>query len=196
MNSMIAVHIRPRWMFLWLIILLGSLGAQAQTDAQDTIKIVQLPDVRVYAKYRVRPLDAHEREAYWRRIRDVKKTLPYAKYVAATIIESYEFMQTLPEDEQEDHMKRVERELKAEMEPKMRKLTVGQGKILIKLINRQCGMTGYELLKSFLGGWRAWWWNAFAKIIGTNLKDSYHPESVEDDAVTERIVRLIEIGYL
>lgn len=169
----------------------------AQEQAQsDTILHKELPLLYVRAKHRRRPLTYEERQAYWRRIRDVKKTLPYAKYVAATIIETYEYMESLPEKEQKAHLKRVERELKEEMEPKMRNLTLGQGKILIKLINRQCGSSSYELVKSFLGGWKAFWWNAFARVIGANLKTEYHPESNEDDAVTERIVQLIEANML
>lgn len=157
---------------------------------------VELPEILVRNRQQVRPLTAEERQAYWRRVRDVKKTLPYAKYVATTIIETYEYMQTLPEDEQDAHLKRVEQELRTEMEPKMRQLTLGQGKILIKLINRQCGSTSYELVKAVLGGWRAWWWNQFAKVIGANLKTPYLPTEDPDDAVTERIVRLVELGYL
>lgn len=191
-----------RTLTLLLCLTLGGfcLRGQAQTPEAvhtgDTIIIRQLPQVTVRANYKRRPLTAEEREAYWRRIRDVRKTLPYAKYVAATIIETYEYMETLPEREQKAHLKRVERELKEEMEPKMRKLTLGQGKILIKLIKRQSGSSSYELVKSFLGGWKAFWWNAFARFIGANLKADYAPESNEDDAVTERIVLLIEAGML
>lgn len=169
--------------------------AQAPSEADTTLHVV-LPQINVRAKQRRKPLTLEERQAYWRRIRDVKKTLPYAKYVAATIIETYEYMETLPEKEQKAHLKRVEKDLREEMEPKMRKLTLGQGKILIKLINRQCGSSSYELVKSFLGGWKAFWWNAFARVIGANLKSEYRPTENEDDAVTERIVQLVEIGML
>lgn len=158
--------------------------------------IVELPEILVRNRQQVRPLTAEERQVYWRRVRDVKKTLPYARYVAATVIETFEYMQTLPEDEQDEHLKRVERELRIEMEPKMRQLTLGQGKILIKLINRQCGSTSYELVKAVLGSWRAWWWNQFAKVIGANLKTPYAPTEDPDDGITERIVRLVELGYI
>lgn len=181
------------------IIALGcGLSAQAQEQLpQDTsLRNVVLPDVHVRANKTGRKLTAEERQAYWRRIRDVKKTLPYAKYVSRTIIETYEYMETLPEKERAKHLKRVEKELKTEMEPQMRKLTLSQGKILIKLINRQCGSSSYELVKSFLGGWKAFWWNAFARFVGANLKSEYKPQEDEDDAVTERIVQLVEAGYL
>ena len=88
----------------------------------DSLVEVDLPDVNVFARHRVRPLSLEERRELWRRIRDVKKTMPYAKYVAATIIETYEYMQTLPEKQQEAHLKLVEKELRRDMEPKMRHL--------------------------------------------------------------------------
>lgn len=185
-----------------------SLTAMAQSG-RDTVLIVDipaelygqdsilLPDVLVTQKHRPRRLSAEERQAYWRRIRDVKKTLPYAKYIAQTIIETYEYTETLPtEEEQKAHWKRVERELKAEMDPKMRKLTLRQGKLLMQLVERQTGQTSYELLRTFIGGWRAWWWNGFARLIGANLKTPYRPEEVPDDAVTERIVRLVELQLI
>lgn len=163
---------------------------------QDSLRSVVLPDVNVRANQKSKTLTLEERQAYWRRIRDVKRTLPYAKYIATTIIETYEYMETLPEKERNNHLKRVQKELRTEMEPQMRKLTLGQGKILIKLIHRQTGTPSYELVKAVVGGWNAFWWNAFAKFIGANLKAEYNPKEVEDDAVTERIVQLIEIGLL
>ena len=158
----------------------------------DSLVEVDLPDVNVFARHRVRPLSLEERRELWRRIRDVKKTMPYAKYVAATIIETYEYMQTLPEKQQEAHLKLVEKELRRDMEPKMRDLTLRQGQLLIKLIHRQCGMTGYELVKAFLGGFRAWTWQVFSRVMGASLKAPYDPEHNADDAVTERIVQLYE----
>lgn len=172
-----------------------SLDAQDLTP-DDSLRQVVLPDILVRARHRSRPLTLEERQAYWRRIRDVKKVLPYARYVARTVIETYEFAETLPEKERSKHIKRVERELKVEMEPKMRKLTLSQGKILIKLVNRETGSTGYELVKAVLGGWKAFWWNAFAHFVGANLKTEYQPQTVEDDAVTERIIELVDEGRL
>lgn len=171
-------------------------AAQETADVDSIAETIELPTVRVQRGRQLAPLTTAERQAYWRRVRDVKKTLPYAKYVAATVIETYEFVETLPESEQEAHLRRVERELKTEMEPKMRALTLSQGKVLIKLINRQSGSSSYTLVKAFLGGWRAWWWNQFAKFTGADLRSEYHPESDPDDAVTERIVQLVEAGYL
>ena len=109
---------RPRFALrpcLLLLVLLccglASLVAQTPLPRQaivrtvnDSLVEVDLPDVNVFARHRVRPLSLAERRELWRRIRDVKKTMPYAKYVAATIIETYEYMQTLPEKQQEAHL--------------------------------------------------------------------------------------------
>lgn len=193
--------------FLCLLLCLTSIVvAQSRRDTVLVVDIpaelygqdsILLPEVLVTQKHRPRRLSAEERQAYWRRIRDVKKTLPYAKYIAQTIIETYEYTESLPsEEERKAHWKRVERELKAEMEPKMRKLTLRQGKLLMQLVERQTGQTSYDLLRTFIGGWRAWWWNGFAKLLGANLKTPYLPEEVENDVVTERIVRLVELGLI
>ena len=198
------MHLRASLLtILGLVLLsLGSLGGRVHAQTPDTIPAIRmlndslieinLANIYVSAHRTVRPLTPSERQQLWRRIRDVKKVYPYAKYVAATIIETYEYMQTLPEKEQEPHLKRVEVELKRDMEPKMKDLTLGQGKLLIKLINRQCGMTGYELVQTFLGGFKAWTWQIFARITGANLKSTYSPETNPDDALTERIVRLYD----
>lgn len=163
----------------------------------DSTEIIQLPEIHVLNHHKTRPLTSEERQTYWRRVRDVKKTLPYARYVARTIIETYEYMETLnTEEEQKVHLKRVEKELKIEMEPKMRLLTLRQGRLLIKLINRECGLTSYELVETFLGSWKAWWWNAFAKVIGASLKSPYTPQVNSDDALTERIVQLYDLNLL
>lgn len=158
----------------------------------DTLVEVELPDINVYARRNLRPLTLEERQQLWRLIRDVKKTYPYAKYVAATIIETYEYMETLPEKERERHLKQVEKELKRDMTPKMKDLTLRQGKVLIKLIHRQCGMTGYELVQAFLGSFKAWTWQIFARITGANLKSPYDPLHNQEDAVIERIIQLSE----
>jgi len=202
-DSLSAQRLRPTLVFRLISILLfltcggTSLFAQEPQVAEpqvvaDTLVEVELPDINVYARRNLRPLTLEERQQLWRLIRDVKKTYPYAKYVAATIIETYEYMETLPEKERERHLKQVEKELKRDMTPKMKDLTLRQGKVLIKLIHRQCGMTGYELVQAFLGSFKAWTWQIFARITGANLKSPYDPLHNQEDAVIERIIQLSE----
>ena len=118
--------------------LFGQIVSQSEHSVEpDTLVEVFLPDVNIYAGRSVRPMTPEERRQLWRLIRDVKIAYPYAKYVASTIIETYEYMETLPEKSREAHLKQVEKDLKREMTPKMKNLTLRQGKILIKLVHRR-----------------------------------------------------------
>jgi hypothetical protein len=111
--------------------------------------------------------------------------------VYKTLIETYEYIQTLPdEDAQNKHLKRMEKELFQEYKPELKKFTLSQGKLLIKLIDRECNQTSYTLVGAFLGKFRAGFWNFFAGIFGANLKTEYDPQG--QDAMTERVVRLVE----
>ena len=125
----------------------------------------------------------------------MKKTLPYAKLVYETLIETYEYIETLPtEKEQQEHLKRMEKELFAQYKPELKKMTLSQGKLLIKLIDRECNQSSYHLVKAFLGSFRAGFWNLFAGMFGASLKTEYDP--IGKDALTERIVVLVESGAL
>ena len=88
----------------------------------------------------------------------------------------------------------MEKELFKEYKPELKKLTFSQGKLLIKLIDRECNQSSYNLLKAFLGSFRAGFWNLFAGMFGTSLKTEYDPEG--KDFMIERIVVLVENGLL
>lgn len=196
---MISLEQTPRalLLFLGLLLGLGSLRAQEVGTDETPVWGDELPELLIEAKSLPRPLNELEQYRLRRRIRDVRKTLPYARYIAATLIETYEYMETLPtEREQEQHLRRVQRELRRDMEPKMRGLTLRQGQLLIQLVYRQTGQTSYELVKAVLGGFKAWWWNAFANLMGASLKVGYDPQNNPNDATTERIIRLLELGML
>ena len=111
------------------------------------------------------------------------------------MIETYEYIETLPtEKEQQEHLKRMEKELFAQYKPELKKMTLSQGKLLIKLIDRECNQSSYHLVKAFLGSFRAGFWNLFAGMFGASLKTEYDPKG--KDALTERIVVLVESGAL
>jgi hypothetical protein len=159
----------------------------------DTIPLMQLPTVYVY-----KPLvfkNKREQRAYNRLVHNVKKTLPIAKEVNRAIIETYEFLQTLPDDKaREKHLRMVEKGVKEQYTPRLKKLTFSQGKLLIKLIDRESNSSSYELVKAFLGPFKAGFYQAFAAIFGASLKKEYHPE--DEDALIERIVLQVESGQL
>ena len=164
----------------------------AAADA-DTLKVITLDDIYVYPSPAFK--NPAEQEQYRKLIRDVKKTLPYAKLVNATLIETYEYIMTLPtEEEREAHLKRVEKDLYSDYFPVLKKMTLSQGKLLIKLINRECNQSSYDVLNAFLGSFRAGFWNAFAGLFGASLKSSWDPTG--KDAAIERIVELVEMGVL
>ena len=140
--------------------------------------------------------NAKQRVNYTRLTRDVKRTLPYAKIVAQTMMETYEYIQTLPtEEERNRHLRRMEKEVYKQYYPEMRKLTLNQGKIMLKLIMRETGgSTSYDLIESFLGTFTAGFWNMVAGFFGTTLKTTWDPEG--QDATLERICVEVEQGLV
>ena len=158
----------------------------------DTIPYVKLPTVYIFKPLKFK--NKRARTQYYRLVRDVKKVLPIAKEVNQIIIETYEYLQTLPPKERQKHLKRVEKGLKEQYMPRMKKLTFAQGKLLIKLVDRQTSSTGYDLVKAFLGPFRAGFYQTFAALFCASLKKEYDPTG--DDALTERVILLVESGQL
>ena len=159
----------------------------------DTIASLHMPTL-----YCFKPLifkNKKQQQEYNRLVRSVKKTLPIAKEVNRAIIETYEFIQTLPDEKtRQKHLQAVEKSVKEQYTPRMKKLTLSQGKLLIKLINRETDSSSYELVKAFLGPFKAGFYQAFAAIFGASLKKEYHPD--EEDALVEQIVLLVESGQI
>ena len=157
-----------------------------------------IPSLRMPVLYVFKPLNLNsekKRREYNRLVRNVKKTLPIAKEVNRAIIETYEYLQTLPDEKaRQKHLKLVEKSIKEQYRPVMKKLTFSQGKLLIKLVNRETDSSSYELVKAFLGPFKAGFYQAFASLFGASLKKEYHPE--DEDAMTERVVLLVESGQL
>jgi hypothetical protein len=162
-------------------------------EDQDTIPFVYLQEVLVFPPLKFK--NEKERLQYNKLVRDVKKTLPYAKLVYETLIETYEYIETLPDDKTKDaHLKRMEKELFKQYKPELKKFTLSQGKLLIKLIDRECHQSSYHLVDAFLGTFRAGFWNLFAGMFGASLKTKYDPKG--NDAMTERVVQLVERGMI
>ena len=132
---------------------------------------------------------------YWRNVRDVKKTLPIAREVRGIIVETYEYLLTIPDEKARDrHLAAVEKGMLEQYTPQMKKLTFRQGKMLIKLIDRECNQTGFELIKVFMGSFKANFYQAFAALFGASLKKEYDPEV--EDAELEEIIFWIDNGAL
>lgn len=162
-------------------------------DQGDSIQYVELNDVWCYPKPQFS--SAEQRQTFNRLVMNVKKVLPIAKEVNQIIIETYDYLQTLPNKQARDaHLKYVEKSIKQEYTPRMKKLTYTQGKLLIKLVYRECGSSAYGTLQAILGPVRAGFWQAFAWTFGASLAKKYDPDGV--DRITERIVRQVEAGQL
>jgi hypothetical protein len=161
----------------------------------DTIYKVIMNNIIVYPEETFR--NKEEEEIYWRTVRDVRKTLPYAKLINRTLQETYEFIETFPtQKEKENYLKRFEKEVFNQYKPEMKKLTKNQGKTLIKLVNRETNQKSYYIIKAFMGTFRAGFWQTFGRFFGVNMKDGYSPNSNRKDAMLERICVRIEQGKL
>lgn len=136
-----------------------------------------------------------ERKKWNRLIYNLKKVLPIAKEIRGIVIETYQVVSQIPsEKERKKHLKQVERDVKDDYTPRMKKLTLTQGKLLIKLVYRETQSSGYNLLQAFLGPVRAGFYQAFAWTFGASLNKKYDPEG--EDKELELLIRQIEAGQL
>ena len=159
----------------------------------DTIPCVQLPTVYIFKPLKFK--NDKERMEYYRLVRNVKKVYPIAREINRTILETYEYLQTLPNEKaRQKHIKRVEKGLKDQYTPRMKKLSFAQGKLLIKLVDRQSNQTSFELVKAFMGPFKAGFYQTFAALFGASLKKEYDPNG--EDKLTERVVILVENGQI
>lgn len=171
------------------------IGHSWDRKSQSVITHIELPVVYIYPPIKFK--NKRQREKYTKLVRNVKKTLPIAKIINGTIIETYEYLETLPsEKEKKNHILAVEKGLKKQYTPQMKKLTLSQGKLLIKLVDRECNQRAYDIIKAYMGSFKAGVYNAFASIFSASLKKTYDPDEDDDDKMTERIVLLVENGQL
>ena len=162
-------------------------------EGGDSIQYMEMNNVYVFPP--VTFSSKRQQNAYMRLVKNVKTVLPIAKEARLIMMETAEYLETLPTKEaREEHMKRVEKSIMKEYKPRMKKLTYSQGKLLIKLIYRESNSSGYELIQAFLGPMRAGFYQAFAWAFGASLKKQYDPEGI--DRLTERVVLMVEAGQL
>lgn len=161
----------------------------------DTCRYTFIRDVYVYPPLKFK--NKKQEEYYWRMVRDVRKTLPYAKLAFATLCETYEYIQTIPDKkEREKHLKSLEKDIFEQYKPVVKSMTKTQGKVLLKLINRETDQSSFNIVKAFLGSFRAGFWQTFGRFFGMNMKAGFHPDKNKDDAMIDRIATLIEQGAL
>jgi hypothetical protein len=162
-------------------------------EGGDSIQYMEMNNVYVFPP--VEFSSKRQAQAYMRLVKNVKTVLPIAKEANMIMMETAEYLETLPsKSAKEEHMKRVEKGIMQEYKPRMKQLTYSQGKLLIKLIYRESHSSGYELIQAFLGPVRAGFYQAFAWAFGASLKKEYDAEGI--DRLTERIVLMVEAGQL
>ena len=159
----------------------------------DSIQYMEMNNVYVYPELTFK--NKKQAKSYMRLVSNVKKVLPLAKEARQMLIETTELLDMLPDEKsKEAHIKRVEDDIFRTYKPKMKKLTYSQGKLLIKLIDRECHSSSYDMIKAFMGPVRAGFWQVFAWSFGASLKKGYDPEGT--DRLTERVVRMVEAGQI
>jgi len=158
----------------------------------DTVAVIQLKEVNIISWAN---LSAREARQMTRLIKNVKITYPYA-HLAGVMLEEYrDILEACPDDKaRRQVMKQVEDQLEEQYGKDLRNLTISQGKILLKLVDRETGNSSYDLVSDLRGEFRAVFYQTFARIFGLNMKLRYNPEG--EDREIESIVKMIENGQL
>lgn len=188
------------------LIFIISLNTRAQADSSrrtvpsgqplvygsDTLPVMQIPEVRIYDVNKYNYLKSWR---YRRLVRNVKKAYPYAVVANLRLKQlDRELADLDSKRDQKAYMKEKEKEIMEEFQDELKRLTISQGIILVKLIDRETGNTSYEVIKDIRGGLTAFFWQGIARIFGNDLKLQYDPEG--KDKVIEDIIMAIEQGFI
>ncbi|MCX6230487.1 MAG: DUF4294 domain-containing protein [Bacteroidetes bacterium] len=167
--------------------------ATAKIIDGDTLPFFNLAPANVTATRIV--ISPAEKKKFDKLVWNVKKVYPYAKIAGMKLREYNEILAKAPNDgERRKIMKKAEKEIKDQFGDELKNLTFSQGKILIKLLYRETGSSSYELVQELRGKFVAFFYQAFARLFGYNLKSTYDPEG--EDKPIEIIVNLIEKGQI
>lgn len=167
----------------------------AYVMGDDTLIIKTLPEVSVMPRPRTEFKNRRQRRLYGRVVYDVKKTLPLAKAAGKMLSEVSDTLLAIESKrDQQIFLKEMEKELLVEYEPVLRRMSRRQGRVMLKLIDRECQMTSYEVVKIYRGSFSAFFWQGVAHIFGSDLKSSYDPYG--EDELMEEVVLLVEAGIL
>ena len=189
---------------LTIIVLLTLLGAaghanpvvdsvRLQVNSHDTFYLARKHDIYVYPKM-VFKSKSQER-FYWRTVRDVKKTLPFAKKLAIEMQVADQRLSELPDDKtRRQWWRQHEKYLFKKYEQHFRKMTASQGQMLMKLMDRESDRTSYEIIKHYRGKASANFWQFIAKLFKNDLKEEY--DATDKDRIVERVINLVEAGQL
>ncbi len=159
----------------------------------DTLPLIYLREITIFPPR----VFKNKREAihYTKLVRKIKKVLPYAKLAKLKIMLIESELKKIPTEQgRKEYIKIAEKKLREDFEDEIKNLTISEGRILIKLIDRETGKTSYELIKQLKGSFNAFLYQQIARLFGENLKEEYDPKG--DDKYIEEIVVRIENGEL
>jgi chaperonin GroEL (HSP60 family) len=165
----------------------------ARTIDGDTVAYIEIPGVFIFPPRKFK--NKREETRYWKLVRDLKITYPYAMLIKKKMEElNTKFLTMNTDKERKEYIKQAEKELRNEYEGELTDLTISQGRLLIKLVDRETGKTTYSLVKELRGTFQAVFWQTVAKIFGSSLKSIWDPNG--DDKLTEELLIKIQKGYL
>lgn len=171
----------------------GGARLMVQVNGNDTIFLAYLHDVWVFPRQKFK--NKAQEQYFWRTVRDVKRTLPYAKLVASELSQVNMKLASIPNDkERKKYLGQFEKEVFKKYEDDLKKMTINQGRLLLKLIDRECEQTSYDLIKVYRGSVSAFFWQGVARVFGSNLKSEY--DASDKDKILERVILLVEAGQL
>lgn len=164
---------------------------RAEVIDGDTVPVVDLNTVYIFTDY---VFKTQRHAELWTRTKyNVKKVYPYAILAAAKLKEYDKALEKI----ENPHYKKIflkvcEKELRKEFEDELKDLTVSQGKVLMKLVDRETGKTTYDIVKQMRGNFQAMMWQTLARLFGHNMKAEY--DANVEDIMIERAVKLVEAG--
>ncbi len=158
-----------------------------ERNGRDSMLVIELKPVVKFARTK-------DMRRYDRLARDVKKVYPVAREANSILKKMEGNLQNMDKRQQRVYLAAMEKAIKEKYTPVLRHMTFSQGKILVKLIDRETSRTSYQLLKEFRGSFSAFLWQGVARLFGANLKDEYDAEG--DDKMIEDLIRLYDAGLL
>ena len=160
-----------------------------EKNEKDTMLMVYLNQIYIFPPEKFK--NKKQEKFYLITVRDVKLTLPYAKLIASELNKTNKKLISLPDDkERKKYLSQYEKAVLKQYEPSLKKMNINQGKMLLKLIDRECNQSPYELIKAYRGSLTAFFWQGVARIFGSNLKAEY--DGNDKDKIVERIIILVE----
>lgn len=159
---------------------------------QDTV--FQLKIQELYFSNKPKKKRGREWRQYYKMVYNFKKVYPYALIAKSKIMEADHYLNThkMTLNQRERYIKNFEKELFRQFEKPLRNLTISQGRLLLKLVDREVGQSSYYLIKSYKGGFTAFFWQGIAKLFGSDLKEPY--DKFGKDRAIEELVMIYQSG--